>query len=372
MIIGYAMGDDRFHNSGFPAQMNKDGKKPTMTDIASVVGVSQATVSLVINNAPTTRISAVTRERVLQAARDLGYEKMRRPDNQGGIVGMLINGLTTSQHSASLIEGARSEAAETDHLLVVIPTFGDPEAEDAAIEYLTTRPLAGIIYARVITQAIDPPKRLKDIPTVFLNCYPAKGHLASVVPGDVAGGFTATSALLEAGHRRVAMINGEEWIEAGRDRETGYRQALATHDIAADPVLIRSGGWTMHSGREQMEALLNLADRPTAVFCYCDRMALGAYDAIKAKGLRIPEDISVVGFDDEAFAKDMDPPLTTVVLPHEAMGRWAVTTLLDNASDLTAAKKFRKVKIECDLVERGSVVRRVARSIDQPASSLGM
>ncbi len=349
------MTDIDFDNFGLLAPMNKDGKKATMTDIAAVVGVSQATVSLVMNNAPTTRISAVTREKVLQVARDLGYEKMHRPDSQGGIVGMLINGLMTSQHSAALIEGARSEAAETDHLLVAVPTFGDPDAEDAAIEYLTSRPLAGIIYTRVITQAIDPPKRLKDIPTVFLNCYPAKGHLASVVPADVAGGFTATWALLEAGHRRVAMINGEEWIEAGRDRETGYRQALATCDIAADPQLIRSGGWTMHSGREQMEALLDLPDRPTAVFCYCDRMALGAYDAIKARNLRIPEDISVIGFDDEVFAKDMDPPLSTVILPHEAMGRWAVTTLLDNASDLTAARKFRKVKMECDLVERASI-----------------
>lgn len=335
--------------------MAKDGKKATMTDIAMAVGVSQATVSLVMNNAPTTRISAVTREKVLQVARDLGYEKIHRPDSPGGIVGMLINGLMSSQLSAALIEGARSEAAETDHLLVAIPTFGDPDVEDAAIEYLTSRPLAGVIYARVITQAIDPPKRLKDIPSVFLNCYPANGHLASVVPADVAGGFTATSALLEAGHRRVAMINGEEWIEAGRDRETGYRQALATYDIAPDPHLIRSGGWTMDSGRDQMSALLDLPEPPTAVFCYCDRMALGAYDAIKARNLRIPEDVSVVGFDDEVFAKEMDPPLTTIVLPHEAMGRWAVSTLLDNASGLTAAKKFRKVKIECELVERKSI-----------------
>ncbi|KQS79531.1 LacI family transcriptional regulator [Rhizobium sp. Leaf384] len=324
-----------------------------MYDIAAAVGVSQATVSLVMNNAPTTRISAVTREKVMQAARELGYEKVHRP--QGGIIGMLINGLLSSQHSASLIEGARSEAAETDHLLVAIPTFGDPDTEDAAIEYLGGRPMVGIIYARVITQAIDLPKRLQAIPTVFLNCYPAKGHVASVVPADVAGGFTATSALLGAGHRRIAMINGEEWIEAGRDREKGYREALTTYDIAVDPVLIRSGGWTMQSGREQMEALLDLAEPPTAVFCYCDRMALGVYDAIKARKLRVPEDISVVGFDDEVFAKDMDPPLTTINLPHEAMGRWAVSTLLDGAASPAVAVKHRKIKMECELVVRGSI-----------------
>ena len=333
-------------------------KKPTMSDIAAIVGVSQATVSLVINNAPSTRISAVTREKVLQAARDLGYEKYHRPDAQGGVIGMLINGLMASPHSAALIEGARSEAAENDHLLIAVPSFGDEEAEEAAIDYLTARPLAGLIYARVIAQAVDPPKRLRDIPSVFLNCYPAKGHMAAIVPADVAGGFAATSVLLEAGHRRVAMINGEEWIEAGRDRETGYRQALATYDIAPDPRLIKSGGWTMYSGRVQMEALLDLPDPPTAVFCYCDRMALGVYDAIKARGLRVPEDISVVGFDDEIFAKDMEPPLTTVTLPHEAMGRWAVSFLLDNAAALTGARKFRRTKMACDLVLRSSVAPR--------------
>jgi LacI family transcriptional regulator len=331
------------------------GKKATMTDIAAVVGVSQATVSLVMNNAPTTRISAVTRERVLQVARELGYEKMHRPDAQGGVIGMLINGLVSSQHSAALIEGARAEAADADHLLVAVPTFDDPDVEDAAIEYLASRPLKGLIYARVITQAIDPPKRLKDIPTIFLNCYPVKDQLASIVPADVAGAFSATTRLLEAGHRRVAMINGEEWIEAGRDREAGYRQALASFDIAPDPTLIRSGGWTMESGRQQMQRLLELASPPTAVFCYCDSMVLGVYDAIKARGLSIPRDISVVGFDDDIFAKDMDPPLTTVNLPHDAMGRLAVSMLLDNASILTASKKFRRIKVECELIERRSV-----------------
>jgi LacI family transcriptional regulator len=125
--------------------------------------------------------------------------------------------------------------------------------------------------------------------------------------------------------------------------------------VAVNPDYVRHGGWTHAAGRMQAEALLDLPVPPTAMFCYCDRMALGVYDAVKARGLSIPEDISVVGYDDEAFAADMAPPLTTVVLPHEAMGRWAATTLLDGGAELLSNRKHRRTKIACDLVVRGSI-----------------
>lgn len=335
--------------------MSSRPRKPTMWDIGAQAGVSQATVSLVMNNAPSTRISAATRARVLEAARALGYEKARRPDTQGGVIGFMIDTLTASQHVPALIEGARAEAAESDHLLVVVPTGNSADADDAAIDYLFARPLIGVIYASLITQAVNPPRRLRDVPTVLLNCHSPKNDMPAVVPGDVAGGYAATEALIRAGHRRIAMINGEHWIEAGRDRETGYRQALASYDVAVNPDYVRHGGWTHAAGRMQAEALLDLPVPPTAMFCYCDRMALGVYDAVKARGLSIPEDISVVGYDDEAFAADMAPPLTTVVLPHEAMGRWAATTLLDGGAELLSNRKHRRTKIACDLVVRGSI-----------------
>ncbi len=331
-------------------------KKPTMSDIARVVGVSQATVSLVLNDAPGTRISAVRRKRVLEVAEELGYRKLSQPHQPGRVIGLMINELTTSQHAASLLEGAREEAAARDCLLAVMPTLSVPQIENDALDYLSKRPLVGIIYATLLTQAVKPPNRLTDIPTVLLNCHCVHSRLTSVVPGDVVGGFTATSVLLEAGHRRVAMINGEDWIQASCDRLQGYRQALVTHDVPIDPSLIVSGGWTMRSGRDQTHRLLDLPNPPTAIFCYCDRMALGAYEAVRARGLRIPRDVSIVGFDDEPFAADMAPPLTTLVLPHEDMARWAVSQLFEDPSMSRGSPQ--RLKLECRLVERQSVHRR--------------
>ena len=329
-----------------------------MSDIADRTGVSQATVSLVLNHAQGTRISAVTRNRVLAAALELGYQKLAQPHDTGRVIGLLINELTTSQHVAGLLEGVRDEAAANDCLVTVISTQGTPEVEGEALDYLMARPLIGIIYATLLTQAVKPPDKLRDVPTVLLNCHAVKDHYTSVVPGDVSGGFTATSALIDAGHSRIAMINGEDWIEASRDRLKGYRQALTTHDIPIDAKLILSGGWTLASGREQTHKLLDLHSPPTAIFCYCDRMALGAYEAVLSRGLKIPEDISIVGFDDEIFAADMAPPLTTIVLPHDAMARWAVSRLLESSNSPTASQKHRKMKMECELVMRGSVATR--------------
>lgn len=328
-----------------------------MSDIARAIGVSQATVSLVLNEAPGTRISPLMRKRVHEVAEEFGYRKASQVNQPAQVIGLLLNELTTSQHAASLLEGARDEAAARDCVVAVVPTQGTPQTELEALKYLAKRPLVGVLYATLLTQAVKPPDRLADIPTVLLNCHSAQNRFPSVVPGDVVGGFTATSLMLEAGHRRVAMINGEDWIEASRDRLQGYRQALTTHDVPIDPALIVSGGWTLRSGRDQTHRLLDLANPPTAIFCYCDRMALGVYEAVRARSLRIPEDVSIVGFDDEVFAADMSPPLTTMLLPHENMARWAVSQLFETAS--VPAGRHKKMKMECSLIQRQSVARPV-------------
>ncbi|MDR3426130.1 LacI family DNA-binding transcriptional regulator [Silvimonas sp.] len=342
--------------------MKAPNKRVTMSDIGRQAGVSQASVSLVLNDAPGTRISAATREKVLKVARELGYSAPPRAESAPAIIGLLINHLAMTPHVAALLEGARDEAASSNCMLATIATHGDEQIENEALNYLLSRPLKGIIYATLLTQEANPPDRLRDVPTVMLNCHYSKQHYPSVVPADIAGGVAATTALLDAGHRRIAFISsGEDWIEGSRDRLLGYRQALATYDIPVDPALIVSPeqthteGWTQRGGREQTHALLDLPLPPTAIFCFCDRMALGAYEAIKSRGLRIPEDISVIGFDDEVFASSMEPPLSTLVLPHEEMGRWAVARLLDFDPVADRQRKHRTVKIECPLVLRGSI-----------------
>ena len=349
-------------------------KKPTMSDVAARLGISQAAVSLVLNDAPGTRISQKTRERVLAVAKELGYQKLKRVSAGSGVIGFMINELTTSPHLGALFEGAREEAADNGCIVALYGTQGNPEIEAEVLDHLLSRPVVGIIYASLLTQAVHPPARLLGVPTVLLNCHAAKDVFPSVVPGDVAGAFAATQALLEAGHRRIGILSGEDWIEAARDRMLGFRQALTTFDVAVEPRLIMSGGWTHGSGREQTHRLLDLPDPPTAIFCYCDRMAVGAYEAVRERGLRVPEDLSVVGFDNEPVAVDLSPPLTTVELPTEAMGRWAVTRLLDLVHDAASYTRRRKVKMECRLIARASISppgRPIAFATELDALSVG-
>lgn len=327
-----------------------------MSDIARRLDVSQATVSLVLNDAPGTRISAGMRERVLAVARELGYVKAlpaRRVSE--GAIGLILDDVTASRHAAPLIEGVRSQAAANGYTVLMTVAGGDADDAGAALDQLAQRPLAGIIYATLVTQAMPaPPPRLAGFPVVLLNCYQPRGRYSSVIPGDVAGAFAGTSALIAAGHRRIAMINaGERGLDAVRDRLRGYRQALATHDIPVDPALISIGAWSLELGRAHMHRLLDLPQPPTAVFCFSDRVAMGVYDAVRQRGLTIPGDISVVGFDNESLAAQIAPPLSTLVLPHEDMGRWAVTELLDRVANPRKAPV--RLKMECMLILRDSI-----------------
>jgi LacI family transcriptional regulator len=158
----------------------------------------------------------------------------------------------------------------------------------------------------------------------------------------------ATEALIAAGHRRIGHIPGEAWTEASRDRLRGYKQALAAHDIAFDAGLVAAPAWTVGSGRAAMAGLL--AGRGlTAVTCFNDRVAIGAYEAIRAAGLSVPGDVSVMGFDDEDLVAHLTPPLSTVQLPHDEMARRAVELLAEGAL------AYQRIKVDSPLVLRGSV-----------------
>lgn len=330
-------------------------KRPTMSDIGERAGVSQATVSLVLNGVPNARVADATRQRVIEAAEALGYRKgplHHVPENKSRVIGLLIDEVTTTPFATAFLEGAREEAALQDVVVAAFSTRGDPKLEALALDMLLKQQVIGVLYTTLITRQAEPPERLRDVPTIMVNCYDKSRRYPSVVPADVTGGYTATEALLKAGHRRIAHIAGESWIEASDERERGYRQALATWDVAVDEELIMRGVWTVDGGRAMTEKLLDMPNPPTAIFTFNDRMAFGAYDAARQRGLRIPDDISIVGFDDEDISGFMLPPLTTIVLPHEEMARWAVGTLLD---EVLPAPRPRSVKIECPLVSRNSI-----------------
>jgi LacI family transcriptional regulator len=331
---------------------------PTMTEIAARAGVSQTTVSLVLNNSLGARLAGQTRERVLSAAKELGYKFVKRGAAKPSAadataVGFVVDEMSTDPWCAIALDGARDKAWEYGLTLRVAVTRGDIEMEQAVLAQMMSQPLLGLIYCTIQTRQITPSPALSRIPSVLLNCYVSDRTLPSIVPGEVLGGRTATERLIRAGHRRIGLIEGEVWMDASRDRLKGYRQALAHSDISYDSALVRSGNWEPSAGYEQTHHLMKLAMPPTAIFCSNDMMALGSYEALKELGLRISTDVAVVGYDDREIAQFMRPPLTTILLPHFEMGTLAVETVVDQAN--RPASRPPQIKVECPIVERDSV-----------------
>jgi LacI family transcriptional regulator len=327
-----------------------------MVDVANEARVSQTTVSLVLNHADGARLSAETRKRVIQAAKRLGYQPVRRGATLGSstaTIGFVCDEISTDPWTAIGLDGVRDKAWENGLTVTVMVTRGDADMEAAALARLATHPLVGLIYATINTRLVDPPQALPRAPVVLLNCHVANGALTSVVPGEVAGGHSATDVLIRAGHRRIGYVNGEASMEASRHRLRGYRQALATADLPFDADLVREGNWQPMSGYEAARELMTLPSPPTAIFCANDLMAVGCYEALRELGLRIPDDVAVMGYDDREIAQHLHPPLSTVLLPHFEMGTIAAERLIDAAQGATSGP--RQIKVECPIVRRGSV-----------------
>ena len=321
-----------------------------MVDIALAAGVSQATVSLVLSGGFTARISAETRDRVTATAAEMGYTRRGLARGTGlGVVALLLDEVMTTPFAMPFLDAAKDEAAAQGWLVATFVTGGDAAQESAILQTLAPLALKGVIYARLITRTVHPPEPLFALPTVLLNCHEPTRRLPSVIPGDVAGMQSATEALIRAGHRRIAHLPGEDWTEATRDRLRGYKQALAAHDIAFDPALVSAPAWTVGSGRAAMASLLDR--KPTAVTCFNDRVAIGACEAIRARGLTIPADISVIGYDNEDLVAHLSPPLSTVQLPHDDMARLAVSLLAEGPHPLP----YQRLKVDCPLVLRQSI-----------------
>jgi LacI family transcriptional regulator len=335
-------------------------RRPTMTDVARIAGVSQSSVSLVLNRMTGARIAEATRRRVLEAAQQIGYElpATRRQDEtavEKDTIAYLVDEISTSPHPVVNLDGARDFGWEQGFLVAAHVTRSNPALEKETIKAIMRDPsIVGVIYSTIFTRRVTVPPDLDGIPTVLLNCYATDRRHHAIIPAEVAGAFAATAHLIAHGHRRIAFINGEEWMDAAVDRLRGYRQALATADIAFDPSLVRNADWLPLMGYQHGSELLKREQRPTAIFCGNDLIAIGVLEAVAELGLRVPEDISVMGYDDQELARYTQPPLSTLLLPNYEMGRRAVELLIDIAVHRKPLKPM-VLKIDGPVVERGSV-----------------
>jgi len=302
----------------------------SLTDVARAAGVSNATVSRVLNgsNHP---VAEEVRQRVLQVAEELGY----RPNliarglrtKQTLTVGIIVENIL-SPFIPPITRGIHDYLRQYGYSSIIINSDWDPVAEAEAIEDLARRHIDGIIFVESCIRSSDEVSKLIHKPHVFVHRLFNSLNANSVVPDDRHGACLAVRHLLELGHRRIAFINGPEGWDATINRMAGYQEEIAAWGVPFDPTLVDRGDWEVQSGYCAAQRLIKAGPPPTAIFAANDLMALGVIYAVQETGLRVPEDIAVVGYDDRDFSGFVRPAITTVRMPCEEMGRISAEFLL--------------------------------------------
>lgn len=354
------------------AGMDENGRsrRATVLDVAKAAGVSSATVSRVLNaNYP---VADATRARVHKAIDELGYvvnaHARALAGATGRTVGIIVNDVTDPFY-AYISRGVERQASRSGRLCLVCSTQGEPAKELAFVDMLHERRADAVILvggshddkgyaaelaARARSMAHD------DGPTLVLCGRPSLGPdvpTAVVEYDNEGGGFALTDHLLSQEHRRILFLGGPPGLSTTRDRLAGHHRALRLRGIEPDPALQQTGAFNRRFGHERTRELLR-AGRPafTAVFGANDHVAAGAVQAIEEAGLRIPEDLSVAGYDNVPLARDLRPQLTTVHVPLEEMGAEAVRRVLsDPDEDSNSPAPGRTVRLGTHVVVRDSV-----------------
>ena len=323
--------------------------KVTMNDIARAAGVSQATVSLVLNQSRNIKLSEETRQRVTAVATELGYDRLpavHSPRNQEEIA-LLISALQSYDPFIDAISQAREAAWRNEVLLTVYDYGDDGELALNIIRQLEKRNCVGIILASPVTTEADMTafQGCTSLPLVLLNQRdPDSPLLPSFVPDDYANAFQVTRHLISQGAKRIAHITGEAWMEATRQRLAGYQAALTQSGITPQPEWVRQTNWQFNESYQATVSLMAEETPPDAIFCASDWLAIGCYQALSANGVSIPQDMLVAGYDDQKLSEQMTPPLTSIQLPYGELGRLAVEYLCnaeDAATRVTLAGRLK-------------------------------
>jgi LacI family transcriptional regulator len=341
--------------------MSDRPKRVGIREVAAAAGVSVTTVSHVLNDTPNTQVRAETRDRVIKTAKDLGYRPSRLArglrTRRTQTLGLVGDSIATTPYAGQMIRGAQQAAQERGRSIVLFNTEADPTEEDRDLRTLLGYEVEGIIYATMYHRVVSIPSILEDVPMVLLDAESSDTDAPSVVPDEERGGRTATEELLANGHRRIGFITNVDDIPATSGRMAGYREALRVAGVEFDPDLVVADESETWGGYAAACRLLKRPDRPSALFCFNDRMAMGAYRAAAELGVRIPDDLSIVGFDDQQLiTRGLFPELTSVALPHYQMGYWSAATLCDLLDEETSeGQQPSPLLMECPLVRRDSV-----------------
>lgn len=329
----------------------------TLKELAARAGVHPSTVSRIANKDPRLRVSAATRSRVEELLEKTGY----RPDGvarslrlrQSFVLAMIIPDIGNPLF-ANIFLGIEDVANDHGYGVILGNTAASPARERAHLDALQARRVDGVVLASVYLR--DPSVRWlreQKIRHVLVNRFSDQRD-PFVGADDKAGGRAATRHLIELGHRRIGHLAGAKDISTAVLRRQGYLAALEEAGLTADPDLVVESGYVEAGGQRAMAAMLDLPRPPTAVFAVNDLAAAGAHSVALARGLRIPEDLAIVGYNDVPLAGRLDPGLTTLRVPARRFGQLAAEILI---AEIVAERSLkRRVILEPELVVRGSTV----------------
>jgi LacI family transcriptional regulator len=320
--------------------------------------VSIGTVSNVINETVSVRESS--KRRVLDAIKVLGYQRsqlargLRRAYTN--IIGMIIPDITNPFFPA-LVRAAEDVSYAHDYQLVLCNSDNDPRKEARYLTALQSYLPAGLLLIPAVDSLLreQPMRNGRPTPIVCIDRKPKGWKCDTICADNENGAYVATLHLIDHGHRRIAVIGGPSHLANARERVRGFRRALKDAGIELPDAFVKTGKFERTSGLEAALSLLRPASRPTAIFAANDMMAMGVMLAVRELGLRCPEDVSIVGFDNLEIVELLQPPLTTVQQPVYTLGINAAELLIQRISGSTEPRK--DIVLETELIRRGSVMR---------------
>lgn len=309
----------------------------TLADVAHRAGVSKTAVSLILNDRPGSRLSQELAIRVRAAAAELNYRpnpaarSLRLGKTQ--IVGFVSDEVSITRYASAMIRGALDVAQHHDHTVLIAETGSDPERREQAVQAILDRRPDGLIFGLMGAKEIDVPDT-NGSPVVMLNGISSANH-RSVIPAEYEAGTQIAQLLVQAGHRRIGIIGYPPPVLFNprvsatiSDRLAGIHAVLARAKISV-AAKVEHHIWEPHHGYQAAQQILDSQSDMTGLICMNDRLAFGAYQAVQERSLKVPDDISIVSFDDDEIASYLRPQLTTARIPYEQMGRDAMTMLLN-------------------------------------------
>ncbi|MEC1670715.1 LacI family DNA-binding transcriptional regulator [Bacillus mojavensis] len=330
--------------------------KTTIYDVARKAGVSITTVSRVINH--TGRISDKTRQRVMNVMKEMEYtpnvHAAALTGKRTNIIGLVTPDISNPFYG-ELAKSIEERADELGFQIIICSTDYDPKKETKYFSVLKQKNVDGIIFATGIENH-DSMAALEEIinehiPLAMISQDKPLLPMDIVVMDDVLGGYEAAKHLLSLGHTKIACIVGDGSTTGEKDRIKGFRQAMEEANVPVDESLIIPTRFSLESGKEEAGKLLD-RDTPTAIFAFNDVLACAAIQAARIRGMKVPDDLSIIGFDNTILAEMVDPPLTTIAQPIKEMGQRVIELLVEEIEGKRKAKQ--KIVLSPELVIRHS------------------